>query len=121
MLLVEDEALVAMVAEELLAMLGFDVLSARHAAEALELLADGPTPVVALVDVGLPGMRGDQLAEQLRASTPEMAVLMATGYDNDDLRERFAADNRVGFLSKPYSEADLSQALAGLGIKVEPV
>ena len=120
-LLVEDEALVAMVAEELLSLLGFEVVSARNAAEALALLAEGgATPTVALVDVGLPGMRGDELAAQLRGSTPDMAILMATGYDNGDLRQRFAADDRVGFLAKPYSEADLGRALAGLGIKTEP-
>jgi CheY-like chemotaxis protein len=110
-----------MVAEELLAGLGFEVLSARNAQEALALLADGPTPAVALVDVGLPGIRGDQLAEQLRGSTPAMAVIMATGYDNADLRERFAADDRVGFLSKPYSESDLDLALTGLGIRAERI
>jgi len=111
-----------MVAEELLASLGFEVLSARNAQEAVTLLADGgPTPAVALVDVGLPGMRGDQLAEQLRASTPDMPVLMATGYDNGDLRLRFAADSRVGFLAKPYSEADLDRALAGLDIETTRV
>ena len=109
-----------MVAEELLALLGFEVLSARNATEALALLADGPTPAVALIDVGLPGMRGDALAELLRGSTPDMPLLMATGYDNGDLRERFAADDRVGFLAKPYSESDLDRALAGLGVKTEP-
>jgi CheY-like chemotaxis protein len=117
-LLVEDEALVAMVAEELLASLGFEVLSARNAQEAMAMLADGATPAVALVDVGLPGVRGDTLAEQLRASTPQMPVLMATGYDNSDLRERFAHDAGVGFLAKPYSEMDLDRALASFGLQV---
>jgi CheY-like chemotaxis protein len=118
-LLVEDEALVAMVAEELLAALGFEVASARNAAEALSLLADGEPPVVALVDVGLPGVRGDQFTLQLRQDLPAMPVILATGYDNVELRDRFAGDAGVGFLAKPYSESDLQRALAALGIKAE--
>jgi CheY-like chemotaxis protein len=116
-LLVEDEALVAMVAEELLASLGFEVMSARNASEALSLLETGDLPAVALVDVGLPGVRGDELARQLRNDRPAMPVIMATGYDNAELRERFAGDAGVGFLAKPYSESDLERALAGLGIR----
>jgi CheY-like chemotaxis protein len=115
-LLVEDEALVAMVAEELLLSLGFDVVSARNATEALGMLEDGELPAVALVDVGLPGVRGDQLTEQLRSDRPAMPVILATGYDNAELRDRFAGDAGVGFLAKPYSEADLQRALAALGV-----
>jgi CheY-like chemotaxis protein len=115
-LLVEDEALVAMVAEELLLSLGFEVMSARNASEALGMLEDGDLPAVALVDVGLPGVRGDQLTQQLRAEKPAMPVIMATGYDNAELRDRFAGDAGVGFLAKPYSESDLQRALAALGI-----
>jgi CheY-like chemotaxis protein len=116
-LLVEDEALVAMVAEELLMSLGFDVASARNANEALSMLEDGDEPAVALVDVGLPGVRGDALTLQLRGDRPAMPVILATGYDNSELRERFAGDAGVGFLAKPYSESDLQRALAALGIK----
>lgn len=106
-----------MVAEELLASLGFDVLSARNASEALSMLEDGDLPVVALVDVGLPGVRGDELTKQLRNEKPGMPVIMATGYDNAELRERFAGDAGVGFLAKPYSESDLERALAGIGVR----
>jgi CheY-like chemotaxis protein len=48
-----------------------------------------------------------------------MPVVMATGYDNSDLRARFAGDAGVGFLAKPYSESDLQRALAALGVKAE--
>lgn len=99
--------------------LGFDVASARNATEALSMLDEGELPAVALIDVGLPGVRGDQLCLQLRADRPAMPVIMATGYDNAELRERFAGDAGVGFLAKPYSESDLQRSLAALGIKAD--
>ena len=83
-LLVEDEALVAMVAEEFLAELGFEPISARNAAEAMEIVESRRDLVVAVVDVGLPDQRGDDLARRLRTLRPELPILMASGYDQGD-------------------------------------
>lgn len=117
-LLVEDEALVAMVAEEFLQELGFEPRSARNAAEALEIVEGSADLAVALVDVGLPDQRGDELAKQLRTMRPDMPILIASGYDQGDLMSRFTGDAGVGVLGKPYTEADLARALEGLGVKV---
>jgi len=118
-LLVEDEALVAMVAEEFLAELGFEPIPARNAAEAMEIIASGEDLVVALVDVGLPDQRGDELARRLRTLRPQMPILMASGYDQGDLIAQFKDDDGIGVLSKPYTEADLARALEAVGLSVE--
>ena len=118
-LLVEDEALVAMVAEEFLAELGFEPIPARNAAEAMEIIASGDDLVVALVDVGLPDQRGDELARRLRTLRPQMPILMASGYDQGDLIAQFKDDDGIGVLSKPYTEADLARALEAVGLSVE--
>jgi CheY-like chemotaxis protein len=117
-LLVEDEALVAMVAEEFLADLGFEALPARTAAEAMQIVESGADLVVALVDVGLPDQRGDELARRMRELKPEMPILIASGYDQGDLKARFTGDAGVGVLGKPYTEADLARALGDLGVRI---
>ena len=118
-LLVEDEALVAMVAEEFLADLGFEPVSTRNAAEAMEIVEGGGPLAVAVVDVGLPDQRGDELARRLRALRPLMPILMASGYDQGDLIAQFKDDDGVGVLSKPYTEADLARALEAVGVKLD--
>jgi CheY-like chemotaxis protein len=115
-LLVEDEALVAMVAEEYLSELGFAPFSARNAAEAMRILEERTNLAVALVDVGLPDQRGDELAKRMRQLRPQMPILMASGYDGGDIKGRFADDALVGVLSKPYTEGDLVRALGDLGV-----
>ncbi len=113
-LLVEDEVLVAMVAEEHLGSIGFDAICAETAEEALRALAADPDLRLAVIDIGLPDMRGDDLAVQIRAAAPDIMIVMATGYDGAPLRARFAGDARLTVLSKPYSESDLRKAVASL-------
>ena len=117
-LLVEDEALVAMFAEEVLSSLGFEPTIARTGAEARDHWARF-TPDLAVIDVGLPDMRGDKLAQELRARLPKLPILMASGYDVADLRETFKGDAHTGFLPKPYTEDDIVKAARGLGFDLK--
>jgi len=115
-LLVEDEALVALIAEEALAGLGFQVHAAATATEALEAF-EQERPDLAVIDIGLPDMRGDDLARQIRAKAPDLAIIMASGYDAADVAARFAGDQKLSVVSKPYTEGDLANAIGGLGLR----
>ncbi|HUO21509.1 MAG TPA: response regulator [Caulobacteraceae bacterium] len=116
MLLVEDEALVAMVTEESLRSLGFDPIVATTASEALDaVVRDGPL-MFAMVDVGLPDMRGDALARRLRDCAPSMPIVLASGYDSHELQRGFAGDDRLRVLTKPYSEHQLRATLIELAL-----
>ena len=116
-LLVEDEPLVAMIAEEALAALGFEPRSARNAAEALQQV-EGFRPTLAVIDVGLPDMRGDELTRRLRALDSSLSVIVASGYDEAELAAQFDDDDKVTILPKPYTEDDLARAARALGFAV---
>ena len=116
-LLVEDEPLVAMIAEEALTGLGFDARAVGSGAEALEAL-EAFAPDLAIVDVGLPDVRGDDLTRQMRRLKPGLSVIVASGYDAAELEAQFADDERVAILSKPYTEDDLAATASGLGFAV---
>ena len=111
-LLVEDEALIQMLAVEQLEELGYRVetsSSAREAINKIKLLRDKID--VAVVDFGLPDFKGDVLVSELRAIRSELPIVIASGHDNAALRKRFAKDGRVAFVQKPYSRADLGEAI----------
>ncbi len=118
-LLVEDEFLVQMVAQEQLQDLGCKVETAGSVTEAMnkvKLLAGGID--LAIVDIGLPDTRGDVLAAELRALYPKLPIVIASGYADPGLRERFAGDAKVTFIGKPYTMEDLRRlvdALPGRG------
>lgn len=117
-LLVEDEALVAMVAEEILRCVGFEPFSALNAAEAMKRLENGPPPALAVIDVGLPDMRGDALAAWARQRYPDLPIIVASGYDAADLKKQFAEDPAIAVLGKPYTERDLARTITSLGLEV---
>lgn len=114
-LLVEDEALVALIAEEALSGLGFEVEVAASGQEALAALGRSP-PDLAVIDIGLPDMRGDDLAHRIRTDAPSTPILMASGYDAAEIAAKFPAGSRVAVVAKPYTEGDLAAAIAQLGL-----
>lgn len=109
-LLVEDDAAVATVAEELLRGLGYEVEVADSGEAALAALAAGAFDLM-LTDVIMPGgMNGAELARRVAAQYPHMRLVLTSGYAGDDVAATLA-DAPWPFLRKPYSEAELARAL----------
>ncbi|MEP9376476.1 response regulator [Aquabacter sp. CN5-332] len=116
LLLVEDEPFVAMVARQILEDEGFEVNVAGNAAAGLSYAeAKGPALMAAVVDLGLPDMRGDELVGRLRALREDLPILVASGYGTAELQTLFAQDTRIALVGKPYDSATLRQALGTLG------
>ncbi len=107
-LIVEDEALVALVVEEILVEAGFQVCGIAAGPEEALALAAEHAPDLAVVDVRLArGGDGIALAEMLMAQRP-IVILYATG-NPGDVKSRA----RVGFgcLSKPFQPGSLVAAV----------
>jgi CheY-like chemotaxis protein len=107
-LVVEDEALVAMLLEDLLADLGCMVIGpAANCAQAFVLLAKYGLPDGAVLDVNLGGEKVFPLADVLVAK--KVPFVFTTGYGDGFVEERFTA---VEKLSKPFEPRRLQSVLA---------
>ncbi|HXB55915.1 MAG TPA: response regulator [Vicinamibacteria bacterium] len=109
-LLVEDEASLRGFVRECLEAAGYTVLEARHGVEALKISQRHPAPVhLLLTDVVMPLMSGRELAQEIRASRPEVRVLYMSGYTDDAvvLHGVLAAD--MAFLQKPFTAEMLAR------------
>lgn len=114
-LLVEDEALVAMVAVDTLIELGFDVVEATTARAALDHAgADNAHFEFAVIDLGLPDRPGEELIAELKMMRPDFPIIVASGYSEEVLRHRLEFGNRLAFLAKPYDLAGLQTAINAL-------
>jgi CheY-like chemotaxis protein len=61
-------------------------------------------------------MRGDDLAARARELAPNLPIILASGFDAAELRQRFRGDSAVAVLPKPYTERDLRAAIAAAGV-----
>jgi CheY-like chemotaxis protein len=120
-LLVEDEALVAMIAVDSLSELGYDVVEVATARAALEQAhPDRAAFDFAVIDMGLPDRPGDHLIVELRKIRPNLPIIVASGYGESEVRRRFGADERFAFLNKPYERTSLRAAIDSLGLADRP-
>lgn len=103
-LVVEDNDDVRELAESVLAMSGYGVLSAASGEQALHVLEGGARIDLLFTDVIMPGgMSGLELADQVRASHPRLPILVTTGY-MDELPGR---GRDLNILAKPYKHEEL--------------
>lgn len=105
-LLVEDEAMVAMAIEDMLLALGFDVVGPAPRVQAALDLMDRNDIALAVLDVNLGGETVFPVADRLAAEA--VPFVFSTGYGRVGLEPRYQ-DRPV--LQKPYTEQDLSRAL----------
>ena len=108
-LLVDDEELVRLSTADMLSELGYSVVDAPSAEDALDLIDRGLEPDVLVTDHLMPGMTGDQLAREVRRRRPGTPVLLVSGYADV---ETVAPD--LPRLNKPFRHDELAASLAAL-------
>ena len=120
-LLVEDEALIAAVAADILDELGYSVVEVGSAKAAMDFAQTRIDDVqVAIVDLGLPDRKGDELVSDLRAMRADLPVVIATGYGSDAVRSRLKSEEGIVILTKPYDISHLRAALGALKLPCTP-
>ncbi|TNC59316.1 PAS domain S-box protein [Rubellimicrobium roseum] len=108
-LLVDDEDLVRLSTADMLMDLGYEVVEANSAEEALSLIGEGLRPHLVVTDHLMPGLTGLDLARDLRLRRPDLPVLIVSGYaEMDGIASGFAR------LTKPFRSAELMASLAAL-------
>ncbi len=111
LLLVEDDEGVRSLTTDLLRQLGYNVLAAPEATEALRVAGSHNGAIdLLLTDVIMPGMSGPEMAEQIQQLRPEMKTLFMSGYVKGETVERALA-GAVRFVQKPFTVEALSRAI----------
>ena len=102
-LLVEDQAAIRLLAEDVLMDAGHKVISAPNGKAALELALEHSGEIDMLItDVVMPELSGPELAAQLRPSRPNLVVLFISGFSGQALADRGPAGQEAAFLQKPF-------------------
>jgi hypothetical protein len=110
-LLVEDEAALRTVTSEFLESKGYHVLQAGDGLEALRISAEHEDGIdLLLTDVIIPGLRGIEVAERVRAERPGIAIMYMSGYTELGAKQQ-GIQKSHGFLQKPFSLLTLSTTI----------
>lgn len=114
-LLVDDDTLLLEYLSTVLRQAGHDTLEAASAPEALQRVAEcdaahGREIGLALLDIGMPGMSGLELAKRLKEHT-SVPFMFLSSIDDAETARQAASHGAVGFLVKPVDAARLLPAL----------
>lgn len=114
-LLVEDDPRVLHLARTGLQELGYRVLIANEATEALKQIdSTEEKPDVVVSDVVMPGMSGLQLRELVVEKYPDIKIILTSGYPEPALQALGMEPGSDTMLRKPYSLTELTQAIGSV-------
>ncbi len=110
-LLVEDELAVRAVARRVLTQLGYEVVEAASAHDALVAFREAKQPFrLLLTDLIMPGgITGQELATMLSAEQPDLRVIYMSGYSDEIVNRRLTVVPGENFLAKPFEIEALSR------------
>ncbi len=110
-LLVDDEATVRDIGREMLEELGFSVITANDGHEAIEQFRAFPDIAFVIMDLTMPQMDGEECLRELRQLKPDLKVLIASGFSEQEVSRKFAGRGMAGFIQKPYTLAVLKETI----------
>lgn len=111
-LLVDDEESLRALGAAMFERLGYTVLTAADGREALGLYQEHGAGIdLVFLDLTMPHMDGAETFSELRHLNPNVRVILASGYSEEDVAARFAGKGLAGVLQKPFTLERLREIL----------
>jgi CheY-like chemotaxis protein len=113
-LVVDDEVPVGQVVKRLLESQGYHVTLAHGPDEALRLLVADPSFDLVITDQTMPSMTGLELASRIRQSSPQLPVILITGFSRVTTPEQLLKAGIAASMTKPFSGRELASCVRGV-------
>jgi len=110
-LLIDDDAGIRKVTALALEDAGYEVMTAPNGESGIQLFLQW-SPHIVITDVGMPGMDGLEVLRRIKEIDPDKEVIVTTAFTEIALAIRAMQLDATGFVTKPFSDAALSGALA---------
>ena len=111
-LVVEDEDSIRILIDKILKKNGYRVLTANNGTEAISICEQYKEPIhLMLVDVGLPEIKGTELAKRLLIIKPEMKLLFMSGYTDSHIIDYDLLSKESPFIQKPFTPDILAKKI----------
>ncbi len=114
-LIIEDETFLQELMAEMLTNLGYQPQIVGDGETALKLCGQpGEEFDLALLDVMMPGMGGEETLHALRQLRPKLPIVIVSGCSQPGVTQKLLEGGAIGFLRKPFSMPDLADMVAGV-------
>ncbi len=111
-LLADDEETVRAVGRRMLERAGYTVLTAVDGRETLEVFHEHANDIACVIlDLTMPHLGGEEVFRELRRRHKDVRVILSSGYNEQDVTQRFAGKGLAGFIQKPYRRQELLAVL----------
>jgi CheY-like chemotaxis protein len=115
-LLVDDEETIRGIGAEMLKELGFEAVTASDGLEAIKIFKNTPDIVFVILDLTMPHMDGEQCFRELRQLDPKVKVIMSSGYNEQEVTQKFVGKGLAGFIQKPYRLSTLQETIRNIAV-----
>ncbi len=116
--ILDDEENVRSVTAGMLSAIGYEAVGAATVEEAAEALAASPPgEAMAIIDMSMPAVAGDEAFRILKRARPDLRAVIASGYRADPRIDTALREGALEFLQKPYSILDLSRCIGRMAAR----
>ncbi|MBN2780472.1 MAG: response regulator, partial [Candidatus Marinimicrobia bacterium] len=114
-LIIDDEEAIRRMLAKSLEYMGYEVLEAGRGQDGVAIFRENRDKIVAVIlDVIMPEMDGVQIYKELIRIDPEVAVLISSGFANNEQTTALKELGVKGYLKKPYRQSDLIKAIENI-------
>jgi len=111
-LIVDDEKSIRKVLIRLIKSFGYNFYEAGSGKEAIEIYEKNKDEIdLVLLDMIMPEMSGEEVFERLRKITPDIKIIISSGYSADGKAKKIMKKGCQGFLPKPFDIKELSKKI----------
>ncbi|MGA2715317.1 MAG: response regulator [Bryobacteraceae bacterium] len=112
-LVVDDEEIVRDVARAILRSSGYRVLLAESGEAAMALMREHAHKIcLMLLDASMTGWSARSTVASLRSLSPDLAIVVSSGFSSEEALRHFDPDRVSGFVQKPYTASRLRDAVS---------
>lgn len=112
-LIADDDDVIKRLLSRIVQNEGYTVCTASNGKEALELLGSESVSLV-ISDILMPEMDGMELLEAIKTSDPHMPVLMITGRNSQQVRQKAIESGADGYITKPFKNIEIAKTIGTL-------
>ncbi|MCM3744194.1 response regulator [Sporosarcina luteola] len=110
LLIVDDQAGIRLLLNEVFTKEGFEARLAANGAEALQLITE-KEPDCVLLDMKMPGIDGVEVLKRLKKDWPRIPVIMMTAYGEVELTEEAIKNGAEKYFTKPFNIYEVRDAV----------